>query len=173
MSTQNVVISAFGPDRVGIVTDTTKMITDAGGNIGDSRMSRLSGHFSMLMTVSGPAPTVAAISESLEGKDDGMVYKVAPCEPEDLVEEQEEFAAFFRLEGADSPGLVSKVTAIFADHALSVDYIETGQESAPFGGTTLFSMDGRITMSGPPPATFDPDLIRDKLDDLAEAENVD
>jgi hypothetical protein len=55
----------------------------------------------MLMTVSGPAPTVAAISESLEGKDDGMVYKVAPCEPEDLVEEQEEFAAFFRLEGGE------------------------------------------------------------------------
>jgi len=66
-----------------------------------------------------------------------------------------------------------KITSIFAEHALSVDYIETGSDSAPFGGTTLFSMDGRVTMSGPLPETFDPEVIRSKLDDLADAENVD
>ena len=135
-------------------------------------MTRLSGHFSMLMTVSGSDSAVADITKALGERGDGMIYNVAPCVPDEM-DEQDEFAAFFRLEGADSPGLISKVTAIFAEHALSVDYIETGQEAAPFGGTTLFSMDGRVTMSGPPPASFDPEAIREKLDNLAEAENVD
>lgn len=177
MSTKTAIVSAIGPDKIGIVMETTKAITGAGGNVGDSRMSRLSGSFSMLMTVTGTDSSIANMTDTLNkmsGGKDGMEYKVREVVgEEDGKGDEDEFAAFFRLEGADSPGLITKVTSIFSAHALSVDYIETEAASAPFGGTTLFSMDGRVTLSGPMPASFDPDVIREKLDALADEENVD
>ena len=46
-----VVIHSIGSDRPGIVADITKIVTDKGGNVGESRAQLLGGHFSVIMLV--------------------------------------------------------------------------------------------------------------------------
>ena len=48
------------------------------------------------------------------------------------------------VEGANSPGLVYKVTELFFARGLRVDQLHTDTKIAPFGGTVLFLMDGTI-----------------------------
>ncbi len=46
-------VTAIGPDRTGIVRDLSAGITEAGGNIRESRMTTLGSEFAVMMLVEG------------------------------------------------------------------------------------------------------------------------
>lgn len=50
------------------------------------------------------------------------------------------------LKGADNPGLVYNVAEYLAGNKINIENLETATEEAPFGGTTLFTMEGVIAM---------------------------
>ena len=79
----------------------------------------------------------------------------------------------FVLEGVDDLGLVHKVTSLLAKYHLSIDTMETSDEIAPHGGTTLFRIDGIATGPNPLPKSFEPDGIREELGALGDSLNVD
>ncbi|HJT38590.1 MAG TPA: ACT domain-containing protein [Actinomycetota bacterium] len=50
----HVAVTAVGGDRPGIVASVSRVLYDVGGNIEDSRMAILGGHFAMVLIVSLP-----------------------------------------------------------------------------------------------------------------------
>lgn len=60
-----------------------------------------------------------------------------------------------------------------AKNGLSIDKMETDQEIAPYGGSTLFKMRGLANASEPLATAFDPVKIRDELIELGESLNCD
>src|SRR6185369_14254311 len=50
---QHLAVSAIGSDRTGMVHDLTRVISDCGGSISESRMASLGNEFAMLVLVSG------------------------------------------------------------------------------------------------------------------------
>ena len=62
---QHLAISAIGSDRTGMVHDLTKVITDCGGSIAESRMAALGSEFAMLMLVTGNWHNLARIESEL------------------------------------------------------------------------------------------------------------
>ena len=80
----------------------------------------------------------------------------------------------FELHGADNPGIVHNVTKILAKHRLSIDEMKTFEDkSAPHGGLSLFHMGGVATSPAPLAKGFDPDVIREELEELGEELNCD
>ena len=65
MATGFVVLTAIGPDRVGIVDDISGAVSGAGCNIEESKMAVLGGEFAVIMLVSGPAGSVEAMTRAL------------------------------------------------------------------------------------------------------------
>jgi len=61
------VVNAVGKDRTGIVSELTKLVTDAGGNVGDSQAAKLGSHFSLMMHLSVPSGRAEALRNALEG----------------------------------------------------------------------------------------------------------
>ena len=49
---QHLAVSAIGSDRTGMVHDLTRVISDCGGSISESRMASLGNEFAMLVLVS-------------------------------------------------------------------------------------------------------------------------
>ena len=47
---QHLAVSAIGSDRTGMVHELTRVITDCGGNITESRMAALGTEFAMLLS---------------------------------------------------------------------------------------------------------------------------
>jgi glycine cleavage system regulatory protein len=65
-ATKEVIINAVASDRVGIVSELTKYVTDVGGNVGESQASRLGSHFSIMMLVHIPENKVVSLVDLLE-----------------------------------------------------------------------------------------------------------
>jgi glycine cleavage system transcriptional repressor len=80
-------------------------------------------------------------------------------------------SGYFTLEGADNPGIVHTLTSALAAHGLSIERMETDQESAPMGGTTLFRMRGVCHAFEPLPKSFDAHAIRAELEALGDSLN--
>jgi glycine cleavage system transcriptional repressor len=53
----NLIISAVGSDRSGIVSEISGIITSHGGNVEESRMSRLGADFSIIMPLPETPPS--------------------------------------------------------------------------------------------------------------------
>jgi len=50
---QHLAISAIGNDRIGMVHELTRVITECGGSIAESRMAALGAEFAMILLVNG------------------------------------------------------------------------------------------------------------------------
>lgn len=68
--TTDLIINAVGKDRLGIVSDITGMVIDAGGNVGDSQAAKLGPHFSLMMMVSVPTEQLVNLQSMLQSMPD-------------------------------------------------------------------------------------------------------
>src|SRR6202521_2949544 len=63
---QHLAVSAIGSDRTGMVHELTRVISESGGNISESRMASLGNEFAMLLLVSGNWHALAKLDTELK-----------------------------------------------------------------------------------------------------------
>lgn len=110
-------ITVIGHDRPGIIADVTGALARAGGNLEDSSMTLLRGHFAMtlVVTTSSTPPQVEAALAPLAGDPaTGLVVTVREVPPE-LDGPGGGTPYLLSVHGADRPGIVSAVTRVVAD----------------------------------------------------------
>lgn len=108
-------IAAIGEDRPGIVAALGEALLDVGGNIDDSSMTILGGHFAMLLVVNADADRdeLHAALEPVAGQFD-LLLEVRPAARHPFSDEDRDdyvVAAY----GPDKPGLVSTISRVLAD----------------------------------------------------------
>jgi glycine cleavage system regulatory protein len=167
------VVTGTGADRAGLVVETTALIRDSACNISESRSMKMGSCFSTMMLVSGDDADVTKAIAKL--KDSGLMDFQAYDSTDPMLDEETEadFAADFMLDGADSPGLVSGISAILQKHGMNIVRCEStvSDDEVPHGGTTLFQLQGTAVHPGPLAEDWTPDAIREELEDWAESVN--
>ncbi|CAB9508363.1 cleavage system transcriptional repressor [Seminavis robusta] len=174
-SQSHLIVNAVGKDRLGIVSEISKHVTDIGGNVGESQATKLGSHFSMMMLIQIPAEQKEHFESQLATMAD-MNTTVFETEAASTtaVSPQIAYSGYFQLEGANYPGIVHKVTTFLAQNGLSVDRLETSDaEIAPHGGTCLFQMKGIANALEPLAAGFSVERIEEGIDKLADELNCD
>src|SRR5215510_96862 len=80
---QHLAVSAIGSDRTGMVHDLTRVISDCGGSISESRMASLGNEFAMLVLVSGNWHSLAKLESELQrlGESSGLSLHMKRTEP--------------------------------------------------------------------------------------------
>ena len=107
-------VTVLGHDRPGIVADVTEAIADLGGNLEDSSMTLLRGHFAMTL-IADVASTEDAIASRLSPlADSGLIVSVLGLPPADGIEDERQ-RFLLSVHGGDRPGIVSAVTRRVAD----------------------------------------------------------
>jgi len=119
-------VSAVGRDRPGIVAAITAGLLTVDGNIEDSRMTNLGGHFAVMLLVSTPSDDRDAIAAALDpirddlGLDALTVAPVAdgggPGASADHV---------ITVYGADHPGIVHAVSSGLAAAGVNITDLQT------------------------------------------------
>ena len=172
---KSLIINAVGNDRLGIVSDMAKFVTDAGGNVGESQAARLGSHFSLMMMVSVPESQVQALVEQLRNMKDmnASVFVSNEGAVATPVKPKIGYTGCFRVEGADHTGIVHKVTTLLSQNGLSIEKMETSDEIAPQGGTVLFKMVGIAKAYEPIAAGFDSKKVNAQLEALGDDLNCD
>jgi glycine cleavage system transcriptional repressor len=123
---REVVVSALGPDRPGIVASVTGVLLEHGVNIADSHMGRLSGRFSMMLICTAPDDAdVERLDADLRTAGAGSGLDVifahdvgdgaAAPEPSHIV----------TVYGADHPGIVHAMAAALSAQGANILDLET------------------------------------------------
>ena len=139
---KHLIISAFGPDKPGIVSHLSGVITNHGGNVEESRMIRLGADFAMMVLVSVPEDWAESLSVALNGIHELSITTRQTTPGEDTTSHPN---CQLQLSGADNEGLVHAVTEKLAELDINIEEMETETENAPVSGTILFTMNAKVS----------------------------
>ena len=163
------VLTAIGPDRVGIVDDLSTAVTGAGCNIEESKMAVLGGEFAVIMLVSGAAAGIDTLCRSIPAIG-GKLSLHVECRPTGGPRAREKGRPYL-LEAIalDAPGIVQSVTAVLRGHAINIEELDTDTAAAPWTGAPMFRMKARLVV-GPAVSIA---RLKAELDRLQEEHDLD
>lgn len=121
-------VTAFGADRPGIVAAVASVLRDRGGNVEDSAMTILGGHFAIMLLVD-TADRPDDLEAALAGATADLGLTIAVTE----VGAGERSAApthVLSVYGGDKPGILAGVSRALADIGANVTDLETRLLSA-------------------------------------------
>ncbi|KAJ1552547.1 hypothetical protein HK096_011385 [Nowakowskiella sp. JEL0078] len=144
---EKLVLSLVGKDRVGIVRDFSKFLTNNGGNVEESRMSRLGGEFAMIILVSLKNTNADQFTKVLQNSFPG--FHIHSSITEESVTERPFNSKPYDIwvEGPDTTGIVAAVTDTLANYDIAIEALETETVAAPFAGYTSFHMNLKVDIS--------------------------
>ena len=136
------VFTAIGPDRPGLVEELAAVVAGHGGNWLESRMARLGGEFAGIVRVEIGEASAASLQSAL-GEIGGLTVVAAESTPRSGARRE---TVTLELVGSDRPGIVSSIASALSKHGVNVENLETGHESAPMSGETLFRARAKLLL---------------------------
>jgi glycine cleavage system transcriptional repressor len=155
-------VTVLGHDRPGIIARTTGALAELGGNLEDSSMTLLRGHFAMTLFVGCDVDEHAVAQALAFLETEGLVVSVLalPDEPESTPDGEPFLVS---VHGADRAGIVSAVTGAVADVGGNVTDLSTRLAGS------LYVLIAEVDLR---PDT-DLEALRARLSDIAERLGVD
>ena len=164
----HVAVTAFGADRPGIAAAVAKVLFEYGGNVEDSRMAILGGHFAMMLIVAlpdGSEPSTLESAMAAPARALDLIVAVRPV-AEVAPEHAEGSPYIVTVYGADKPGIGDRVCQTLAGHRVNVPDLAT----RVVGGEAPVYV---IILEATVPAGADAAIVEADLKTLAEEMAVD
>jgi len=163
------ILTAIGPDQVGLVQRISSFVARAGCNIEDSKMAVFCGEFAVILLISGNSESFAHVTRDAAKieKETGLTIavKTPPA--------RKPASAFrpYRLTASamDHPGIVYKISGVLSELGVNIESMETQTYPAPESGAPLFRLDAEIAV----PARVNIAELRDLFANIQESENID
>jgi glycine cleavage system transcriptional repressor len=126
-------VTAIGRDRPGIVAAISGALLELEGNIEDSRMSILGGHFAVMLIVGVPDSVAPErLEQGLARVGDELGLEATAVSPVERLEGAETTASHvLTVYGADHPGIVHAVTSALAERSVNVTDLRTHVTGSP------------------------------------------
>ena len=163
-------ITAVGNDRPGLVDGLTRYLFDAGANLADSQMVNLRGRFAYVVLVEADEATLRSIETNVTeaGRELGLHVTVAPQAPSS--EEHPAGLAYrFKAHALDQPGLAHRIAHLLHGEGINIEQLRSRLHPGPYGGRPRFSIELQITL----PPSVQVRQLRDQLTRLCDSLNCD
>ncbi|NED95207.1 ACT domain-containing protein [Phytoactinopolyspora alkaliphila] len=158
-----IAITVIGHDRPGIIAETTRVLADLGVNLEDSTMTRLRGHFAMMLICSG-AVSADEVERALAGLAADGTLRVSAREvaaEEPLAEAGRPY--LLTVHGGDRLGIVAALTRAVADAGGNITDLTTRLSGE------LYVVVAEVDL----PAGTDPDRLGTELKQVSRELDVD
>ncbi len=161
---KKIIIYVNGKDRIGIISDITKEISNLNGNIETSKMIKLNQDFNMLMLVSINSEKIESLNKNLS------LYEDLDIEIKETIKNEKETKNkyIFILKGADTEGIVHQCTQLFSELNINIIDLDTKLINAPVTGTPLFYIKSTILI----PTNLSLETTKNKIEALENKSNV-
>jgi len=166
---QHFILTATGPDRVGIVSDIAKIVLDNQGDIAESRMVRMGGDFTAMMRACATKAQVETITDKLYTLQSVHCLVHYVSNHDFQTDTNPVWEASVTLQGANHPGIVFRLTDLFKKYSIRVQDMHTDTELAPFGGTELFLLDAIVVSD----TKFDTESFYEEIDQIQHQLGID
>ena len=124
------IISAVGPDRPGMAHAVAQILFDAGCNIEDTTMTRLSGQFAMILAVGSSDLTAQELAIRLSPLRHLLGLHIDVATAGDAPTPSEVPRYILTAYGPDKTGLLARLTGVLSDHSVNVTDVQTRVASA-------------------------------------------
>lgn len=169
---QNIVLTAVGSDRPGIVAAVSRVLYDTGCNIEDSSMTLLKGEFAMILIISLKEDIAI---EEFDKKFDSLretlklSIHLRELSKEEMVHEADVHANRYMISvyGVDKPGIVFNVTKMLSDKKINITDVNTCVTGTKDESVYIMILEVEV------PEKISEEQLRKKLEDLGGKLNVD
>ena len=139
MMTTKLIISANGPDRKGIVSEISSIISECHANIETSKMIRLDKEFAMLILIEIQTKAISKLHDSLNRIKNLSINLIETTSNNNLAAYEKKLHLY--INGADNEGIVYKFSNYLSKLNINIEEINTKIKNAPISATPLFMMD--------------------------------
>jgi glycine cleavage system transcriptional repressor len=166
---QYLAISAIGADRTGMVHELTRIISDCGGNIAESRMAALGSEFAMLLLVSGNWHALARIESELARLGDSSNLSVHLKRTEPKAARTDMVPYSVDIVSLDQTGIVAGLSGFLASRGIDVGEVSTRAYAAAHTGAPMFAVQMVVQV----PTKLPIAQLREEFMDFCDSLNLD
>jgi glycine cleavage system transcriptional repressor len=165
----DLVVTAIGKDRPGLVGELTGELFSLGANIIETRMVNLRGQFALMLLLELADDKRTKLDADLptRAKAIGLAVHLSPQEAAPAPVRGLSYT--LRSYSIDQPGIIARLSAPLRAVGANIEELSARQESAPFAGEPIFIADFRLTV----PSTVHFPTLRAELEKLAGSLNCD
>lgn len=167
--TQMIVISAIGKDRPGVVQSLSECILKGGGNIQESRMSRLGQEFAMLALVSGSWATQSKLQSALDKLATEQALSISVRPTESMTDQLERLPYAVDVISLDQQGIVFELSRFMASRNIDISEVSTRAYRAAHTGAPMFAVQMHIGI----PAESSISRLREEFLEVCDHMNLD
>ncbi len=168
-SPNNLVITALGSDRPGIVNDLSSLIANHQCNIVDSRMTVLGGEFAIIMMISGNDSGIKELESQLSAEAEELNLTTIIKRTSGRETCHDTIAYITEVIAIDNPGIVSDIAGFFSTRKINIDDLTTGTYAAPHTGTQMFNLTMRVNI----PSSLSVSQLKDDFIQFCDDRNLD
>lgn len=167
--TQKLVISAIGPDRVGLIERISKYVIDCNCNIEDSRMAVFYGEFASIFLITGSEGALSALAGRVAELEQQTGLTIFTRKPSERREVEATVPYSLTASSLDHPGIVYRITRALSEAGINIDAMETKHYYAPTSGAPMFRFEAEISI----PSHLNLPRLRAHFQQIGEEENID
>jgi len=163
------VLSALGEDRPGIIDELARCALDSGCMILDSRMAVLGGDFALLLQVGGNWNNIAKLESQIPGLEKRLGLVIAARRTMDRETSDDLLPYGVEVVALDQPGIVHNLARFFSQRQINIQEMITSSYPAPHSGTAMFSVHMTVDI----PAKTQISTLREEFMDFCDQMNLD
>ena len=165
----HLILTAVGPDQVGLVQKISEFISRHGCNIEDSKMAVFCGEFAVIVLISGDSVDLVKI-----GRDYREIETETGLAMSIKIPSTRHPPAYFlpyKLTAScmDHPGIVYRISAVLSSMGVNIESMETKTYSAPVSGTPIFQLEANLAV----PTKTNVNQLRERFNEIQREENID
>ena len=151
---QQLVVTAIGTDRTGIVSQLARLVSDCNCNIVDSRMAIFGNEFTFIMLLSGDAAAISKIEYLLPSS--GLALDLLTMTKRTSAHKPQPLSKPYQLSyaGPDKVGTLGTISSLLADHQVYIGSLRS--ETLMIHGVPTTN----TVMTVQLPAHVEPQLLR-------------
>ena len=139
---KHLIIKGIGPDKPGIVSDISRIVTSNNGNIEESRMIRLGSEFSIIIMIEIPEKSEQKLATELE-QIEGIKFYLTETRK---LPNHDVPTHRINLSGGDNEGIVHYMSDKLTAKGINILEIITDTKNAPITGAVIFLMEIKINL---------------------------
>jgi glycine cleavage system transcriptional repressor len=166
---EHLILTAIGPDQVGLVQKIAEFISRHGCNIEDSKMAVFCGEFAVIVLISGESGNLVKIGRDYREIETETGLAISIKTPSTRAAPQSCLPYKLTASCMDHPGIVYQISAVLSSAGVNIESMETKTYSAPVSGTPIFQLEAKLAV----PTRTNISQLRQHFGEIQRQENID
>jgi len=165
----HLILTAIGPDQVGLVQKISEFISRHGCNIEDSKMAVFCGEFAVIVLISGDGANLVKIGRDYRQIETETGLAISIKTPSTRRPPDSFLPYKLTASCMDHPGIVYQISGVLSSLGVNIESMETKTYSAPVSGTPIFQLEANLAV----PTRTNINQLRQRFSDIQREENID